>query len=377
MRSLTWPQVLARRLERSHLLELAPPERLIEVVRDVGGIHAQVTSAAELSLSARVDGVTRRDVRRELWERRGLVKVWSLRGTLHLHPAEELPLWMAARRAVAGSRDGWFQGYLDPPGGEAVLAAIRDALDGRCLLREELADEVARRVGAQAREGMLSGWGQLLEPATRIGMLCHGPPRGTKVTFVRADQWIGGWPEIDPHEALTEVARRYLATYGPATHREFAQWFTTRHFRPADARRLLENMGDELEEVDVEGRRAWLLGTDSDVPDGGADSVRLLPQYDCYIMGFRERDHLLPEAAREALVDHSRGRLEGPAAVPWLLVDGFVAGIWERSRRGQRVELGVRPFVPLTGRQRDELEAQAARMGRFLDAEVALVVAPP
>ncbi len=281
---------------------------------------------------------------------------------------------MAARRAVVGPREQWYEGHLEPSQGEAVLAAIADALDGRCLLREELADEVVRRVGPSVREGMMSGWGSLLEPATFTGKLCHGPPRGAKVTFVRADQWIGGWSEVDPQEALEEVARRYLGAYGPATHREFSQWFTSPYFRPANARRVFEKLADELVEVDVEGRRAWLLRTDSEGPDDVEGSVRLLPQYDCYIMGFRERDHLLPEAARAALLDHSKGRLEGPAAISWLLIDGFVAGIWDRRRRGKRVVVQVSPFVRLTPGQREEVEKQVVGIARFLDAEVALTI---
>jgi hypothetical protein len=125
---------------RSHLLEPAPRRKLVDVVRDVCGIHAQVMGAAELSISARVDGITQEDLRAELWEKRSLVKAWTIRGTLHLHPADDLPLWAAAARAVSEPEDA------------AVLDAIADALDRRCLLREELADEVAKRAGEWTRE---------------------------------------------------------------------------------------------------------------------------------------------------------------------------------------------------------------------------------
>ena len=47
MRSFTWDDVRARRLARSHLLRAAPADRIVEVARDVGGIHAQVTAADE------------------------------------------------------------------------------------------------------------------------------------------------------------------------------------------------------------------------------------------------------------------------------------------------------------------------------------------
>ena len=100
MRTATWDEVRARRLTRSSLACRASAERLVQVASDLGGVQAQVQASAELQLAARVDGITQRDVREELWERRSLVKAWTLRGTLHLHPAPELPLWHAARRAV-------------------------------------------------------------------------------------------------------------------------------------------------------------------------------------------------------------------------------------------------------------------------------------
>ena len=93
---------------------------------------------------------------------------------------------------------------------EAIITGTRDALDGQCLTREELADAVAEKTGKpQLREKMRSGWGSLLKPAAYHGYLCFGPNRGTNVTFVRPDQWIGAWQEYDPQEALLEVARRH------------------------------------------------------------------------------------------------------------------------------------------------------------------------
>jgi len=47
---LTWGQVRRRRLWRHSLLERAPVERLAEVVGDACGIHAQLITAAELSV---------------------------------------------------------------------------------------------------------------------------------------------------------------------------------------------------------------------------------------------------------------------------------------------------------------------------------------
>jgi hypothetical protein len=349
--ALDWEQIRRRRLARSHLIDRAPRERLIEVVRDVCGIHAQVMGAAGLSIAARVEGITQEDVRAELWERRSLAKTWTIRGTLHLHPAEELPLWCAATRAMGPP---WHEQYgLDEAQGNELLDAIGDALDERCLLREELAEEVAKRTGEWTREWIGSGWGYIIGSAAAVGKLCHGPPRGAKVTFVRTDQWIG-WQDVDPDEALREAARRFLETYGPAGPRQFAEWFG---MKPREAQPLFESLG----EVEVEAAAAH-------------GHLRLLPEYDCYVMGFRERDQLVPEKMRERVKMHPKGRFEGIAAVPTILVDGVVAGLWRRARKGKRVEIVVEPERKLSAQERREMEAEAQRIGTFLGVEPTLRV---
>src|SRR2546427_4848156 len=95
---MTWDEVCARRLARHALLE--PSSDIVAVVSDVCGVHAQVMSAAELSIGVRVAGVTRTHVRTALWTDRTLVKTYGPRGTVHLYPAGELALWSAAFAAA-------------------------------------------------------------------------------------------------------------------------------------------------------------------------------------------------------------------------------------------------------------------------------------
>lgn len=382
MRSFTWDEVFSRRLARQHLAEPAPRARLAAVVSAVGGVQAQVGAAAELAIGVRVADVTQRDVRAELWERRGLVKTYSLRGTLHLHPADEMPLWTAARRALPDWREGrWQAAYgLEPAQAEAVLAAMADALDGRCLTRAELADAVAQRAGSWTRERMASVWADLIGVGFEAGLLCFGPSRGSSVTFARLDQWIGREEEVEPDAALATICRRYLAAYGPATHGDFAEWFGRRQLPTEAARALFARLGgengDEIEEVVVEGKRAWLPKNDAGTPVPPTHGlVRLLPQYDCYILGSRfGRERIVPEAARTRLFAYKNGRYEGATGRPLLLIDGVVAGMWERRARGKRIEIRVETFGTLTAEQRDRLDAEAARVGAFLEAPVALTL---
>src|SRR5215472_15927345 len=159
--SLTWKDVWSRRLAQHALLAPRPREELVEIVRAVGGIHAQMLPAAELSIGIRLEIATRRDVRRELWERRLLVKTYGLRGTVHLFPSDELGLWLGALQANRRPDEVKWLAHmgLDPSQKEAIVAAIGAALDGRSLTREELGQEVARRVGAWASDAVSPAFG--------------------------------------------------------------------------------------------------------------------------------------------------------------------------------------------------------------------------
>jgi winged helix DNA-binding protein len=337
------------RLVRSHLVERASADRLVEVVRHVCGIHAQVMGSTELQLVARVDGITQADVREALWERRELVKMWTLRWTLHIHAADEIRLWTAARRAVVGAADHANDGLENV---DEIVAAIGDALRGRQLTREELADAVVGRVKTAPRERLASGWGYYLGDAAIAGQLCFGPPQGQKVTFVHPDDWLGrGRPTWEPEVAVREVARRYAAAYGPVTHREFRQWLGSR----------------ERSFVDLDFPKPKDAAATS-------QSVRLLPEYDVYVMGYRDRDAFVPPAVREQIKAHGKGRYEGPAGTPFLLVDGVCAGIWRRRRTAKRIELAVEPARTLTRAERAGVDAEADRIGAFLGLEPALTI---
>jgi hypothetical protein len=373
-----WEEVRTRRVFRSSLSERASADRLVDVTRAVCGVHAQVQAAAELQLAARLEGLVQADVRTALWERRELVKAWTLRGTLHLHPADELPLWYAARRAVLRSAEKGLPTWRDPAGVlhpaveadevDAVRAAVREALDGRCLLRDELAEAVAKQVGDAARGRLRSGF------AFFIGELCQGPPQGSRITLARPDQWIEGWREFaDEDEALREVCRRFLHTYGPARPADFCEWFSAPAFRVPEAWRVFESLGADLEEISVEGRSCFVLAGDPTFPSPSRE-VRLLPEYDDYVMGFRERDRLVPEPLRELIAKHGRGRYEGPAGMRLVLVDGIAAGSWERKKRGQRIELRVLLAGHLAKSRCRELEREAERVAAFLGLEPVLTV---
>lgn len=152
---------------------------------------------------------------------------------------------------------------------------------------------------------------------------------------------------------------------------------------PAQAQKLLEPLAADLEAVDFAGRRAWMLAADveADRPPSAtpsADSLRLLPQYDCYLLGCGPRERIVPEAARTRVNTYGRGRFEGATALSVMLIDGVVSGLWEKRPHRQASkrdpELRVESFGQLTTRQHELLESEVGRIGAFLETRLALTL---
>jgi hypothetical protein len=367
--SLTWPEVLAWRLKRQHLDRRATRGEALGVVRKICGLHAQVMSSAELTLWARVEDLEPDAVQKALWEERSLVKTWAMRGTLHLLPASELPIWVGAQGVLKPRyhAPSWLRHFgLTREEAEALISAIPEALADRILTREELAQEVGRLVGSEELGGKLrQSWGALLKPAAFRGHLLFAPSVGQNVRFARPDQWLAEWQPVETEGAARVVTRRYLAAYGPATREEYARWFGTSS--PAQAGRLIESLGEETASVDIEGSQAWMLAEHVPEVEVAEPSgvVRLLPAFDHYVVAApRDREAVLPEALKSR-VYRSQGWLS-----PVLLVDGRMEGLWRHERKGGRLIVEIEPFAEQPEWVRRATEEEAERLTRFLGGEL-------
>jgi Winged helix DNA-binding domain len=357
---------LSWRIRRQHLARRAPRGAALDVVRDISGLHAQLTSSAELSLWARVEGLSRDFVSRALWEDRKLVKTWAMRGTLHLLPADDLGLWVGAQSALKPRHHGgaWLRHFgLTREQADAMLDAIPVALDGRELTREELATEVAQVTGISGLDDKLKGgFGDLLKPAAFRGDLCFAPSDGQLVRFARPDQWLGPWEPIDTEAATLEVARRYLTRYGPANREALARWFGMPS--PAEAGRWLKRLGDEA--VALEDG-TYMLAADAQASAEPAGVVRLLPAFDHYVVAAPRGDDDIVPAAERTRVYRPQGWLS-----PVLLVDGRIAGVWSHERAGDRLVVAIEPFARLSRAERAGTEAEAGALAGFLGGKLEL-----
>jgi Winged helix DNA-binding domain len=167
---LSWPQVLAFRLQRQHLARACPARSLKEATHDSVGLQAQAMPATRLSVFARTSGVTLGDLERALWEEQRLARTWCMRGTLHLIPAAEAPLFMAGcMRGAAGFNPAMLRYFqLTDDDVARVVDAVGQVLEGgRVLTRKQLATDVEALVGPRFHER-----------STRPGARSSSPPPG-------------------------------------------------------------------------------------------------------------------------------------------------------------------------------------------------------
>jgi hypothetical protein len=350
---------------------------MLAVASRLCGLHAQVLSCAELQVWARVEALDRGAVQRALWEERTLVKTWAMRGTLHLLPATELPLWHAAlstsRRYVTPERWQKHVGItLDEL--DALTVAVGEALHDRILTREELAREIARTGSPELGQKVAaSSWGMMLKPAAFSGRLCFGPRVGTRVQFTNPRTWLGTPANaLAPEEAIAEITRRYLASYGPATARDLSRWWNGGGV--SMARQWLGKLSEEVAEVEVEGTQAWMLAADQrrlreiDPPR----SVRLLPGFDQYVVGSSHHTESLMPGNFRSRVFRPQGWIS-----PVLLVDGRMLGVWRHQMKGSRVEVAIEPFVRVPAGVRRAAAEEAERLAGFLGEKLQLTWTEP
>jgi hypothetical protein len=327
------------------------------------GAHAQVMTAAEWSIGLRLPGASRSDIQSALWSDRSLVKTFGPRGTVHLLPAADLPMWIGAMSAIPRPPASPASNYLTPDQAETVLTAIGTALQDAELTVDELTEAVVTGCGSWAGDLVLPGfaamwprWRQALSLAGARGVLCFGPDRGRNVTYTSPRRWLPGFEPASAQDALGWLVTQFLSAYGPATSGQFAQWLAAPRRWAAE----LFATAPGLQQAELNGVPAWLPAR-APQPPASARGVWLLPYFDPYVVGCHPRGLLFPgPAAGRAL-----SRTGQAGARPVLLIDGTVGGIWHHRRSGRSLTITVEPFSELTAHQQRELSDQAARLAEF------------
>jgi DNA glycosylase AlkZ-like len=332
-----------------------------DIARRVGGIQAQDPRAGRLGLRVRSRTLRAADVDRARTDERSILRTWAMRNTMHLIASEDAPwlLPLFESGLVAESRRRLGQLGLDPPAQARALEAMRRALTndgylGRTELVERL-QPLGIEIDAPRRV-------HLFRLAVAEGVACLGPDRDSETMLALAREWLGERAAQDREGSLAELARRYLRAFGPATEVDFAGWAG---LGLTDVRSALSRIGPEIAETRIGGARAWTLRRAARPPRGRI--VRLLPAFDNYLMGHRDRDFIAQPVGWRRIMPG--GGLLRPA----ILVDGVAVGTWSMRRGGGALEVALEPFAELGAETMAAIHAEVTDIGRFEGTRAELV----
>ncbi len=330
-----------------------------DVVRWMGAMQAQDFPGALWSVGLRTPNSTLADIQKALADRK-IVRTWPMRGTLHFIAPKDIR-WMlelCAPRVVASAAGRRAQMDIDEKAINRSKELFENALRGnKQLIRAEMIDTLEK--------GGIKTAGQrgyhLLGHAAQTGLICFGPLQGRQQTFVLIDEWVAKTRKLERDEAIRELLIRYFTSHGPATLYDFAWWTG---LKISDIRAGMETVVKDLRQEVVEGKTYWM---GKDLPElDHTPSAYLLPGFDEYMLGYKDRSDALETLHSDKIVPGSNGMF-----LSTIVINGTVVGTWKKTIKKSGVAITLNPFVALSKAEKDSLEQAANHYGKFLNIPIA------
>ena len=357
----TSSELLTKRL-RNQLLVESTRRKPEQVVAWLCAMQAQDFSAAKWAVASRAPGVQDGDVEQAFND--GLIlRTHVLRPTWHFVTPQDIR-WLLALSAprIHAANDYYYrQSGLDAKVFAKSCAMIHRVLEGgKTLTRAELAVYLKRaKIPA---DGLKLAY--VMMHAELEGVITSGPRRAKQFTYALMDERVPKSKTLARDEALAELAKRYFTSHGPATARDFAWWSG---LTIKDAQRAAESAGS-LESESIGGVVHW-SAKHSDASSFKSSCGLLLPNYDEYLIAYKDRAHFVDASRAANIVARSNG-----AFANHLVIDGCLAGSWSRTLKATSVLIEVAPYKKLTPVQTRAVTNACDCYGEFLGLKPSLAV---
>ena len=334
-----------------------------DVVTALGAMQGQDFPGALWSIGLRLPDATEPSVE-EAFARRKIVRTWMMRGTLHVVAAADVR-WMLillSPRIIANAAPRCRQLQLDDKIFGRCRKLFAQALKGdRQLTRDAMLELLEHEgISTAGQRGYHILWRMAQE-----GLICFGARSGKEHTFALLDDWVKPAKPMAREAALAELARRFFTGHGPATLADFVGWSG---LKVAEARAGLDAIATKLSRQDIDGVTCWMP---SNVPEPKTSSqlVHLLPGFDEYLLGYKDRRAVLDARHAPKIVPGGNGMF-----LPTLIINGRVAGTWKRAFKKKSVVMAVSLFTALKKAEKESLAMAVERYGKFVGLPAGMTI---
>ena len=330
-----------------------------EAVHGLLAVQSQDFPGAKWALGQRVPSATSTSIQAE-FDAGKILRTHVMRPTWHFVSPEDIR-WLQrltaprvhALCAYQNRKEG-----LDTKTFTRALVAIEKALvGGRSRTRTELASEL-KKARVEAAGPRLAN---ILIHAELEGLICSGACRGKQSTYALLEERVPAVRSRTEDEALAELVRRYFESRGPAQVADVA-WWSGLTIKAVN--RGLEAVKGKLASDSFDGKTFWLgQGTK---PAGARRPVfHLLPNFDEFIVAYRDRDALLHAAFRA-----DPKRIGMAVLAHAMIVNGELIGGWRRETSGRGVTVTMNPAMPFDRSLRAGFEMAEENYRKFLQSSV-------
>jgi hypothetical protein len=356
------PRDIATRRLHTQRLTGAPFASPVDVVTWLTAVQSQDYTGAKWALGLRTRNATDGDIDR-LYDAGAILRTHVMRPTWHfVLPADVR--WLL---------------QLTGPRVKAKLAPYdrRLEVDSKLITRSQAVIEAALRGGASLTKPELAAvlegaginttglrMGHILMHAELDAVVVSGPRHGKQFTYALLDERVPAARRPDRDEAVAELTLRYFTGHGPAQLQDFAWWSG---LTMADGRRGIEAAGPALEREVIGDRSFWSSPVAPAVRRRGrAAIVHLLPNYDEYLIAYRDRSDSLDPARQFDTAPFPHGSILAHAVV----LNGQVWGGWKRQLSARPLVVKLGPIDPLDDSESRALLRAADDLARFAGVPV-------
>jgi hypothetical protein len=306
----------------SHLLAAHELKKPKDVVSWMGAMQAQAYPMAKWAIGLRLPGSTDSMIEQAVNEGE-IIRTHILRPTWHFVSSNDIH-WML--ELTAPRIKPVLLGYCKSSGDDEALLNKMLPLIEKILTKEPhlTRQEIGERLKAEGADTDNRRLNHIMVWAELEGVVCNGKVKGSKQTYCLLQEKAPKTFSLTKDEALERLARNYFSSHGPATLKDFVWWSG---LLTSDARKGIESIKHDFTGEMIGTETYWFRNDIPSLPEDTAPSALLLPAFDEYLVGYRERSTILK-------AEHTRTVITKTGIFsPILTLNGEIIGTWKNRKK--------------------------------------------